>query len=407
MLTKKLYEENVYRKECKSIILEIRITEKGSALILNQTLFFPTGGGQPCDLGEINGIKVLDVSEQDGMILHQTEAKENTFHVEESVSLTLDWNRRFNHMQRHCGEHILSGIFFRELGAVNQGFHMGEEYMTIDMSLPNISWEQAMTVEAGANEVIWSNAPTTIRRYEKREEAETLPLRKPLAIDEDILIVCVGDVENPSDCVACCGTHPSTAGQVGLIKILKVESYKGMSRIYFKAGQEAYRDYAEKHNLIAQLSKRYSASTSDLMDKIKIQEDKNSAARKNLYDLKKVLLSKAAEEILENYQDEALQSSLGKTPILRLDYPYFQLEDLQTLGKQVTPEIKGLLLLVSEKDNTIMLFSKGAPDCGKLVRDNAEIYHGKGGGNATGARAIFAKKEYVDTFIDLLEKHLR
>lgn len=414
MFTKKLFKKDVYIKECTAEVLELHTDNKEIILILDQTLFFPTGGGQPCDLGLIDEVNLSAVSEENGVVQHHISAQSNCFSVGQTVTLRLNWDRRFNHMQRHCGEHILSGIFFRELGAVNQGFHMGEEYMTIDLSVPDITWEQAVTVEEYANKVVWSDTPTTIRHFEKREDAELLPLRKPLALDEDITIVCVGNVDNPADCVACCGTHPKTAGQVGLIKILKLESYKGMTRVYFKAGLEAYEDYATKHELITALSKRYSASVGDLLEKIKVQEDKNTLVRKKLYDLKKVLLSKAAAEISEKYdtkQDmvKTKNESMSPSgmPIVRMDYSYFELEDLQTLGRQVTPLIKGLLLLVSQNDHTIMLFSNGNPDCGKLVRDNAEIYQGKGGGNNTGARAIFSKSEYVDTFIDLLEKHLR
>lgn len=414
MFTKKLFKKDVYIKECTAEVLELHTDNKEIILILDQTLFFPTGGGQPCDLGLIDEVNLSAVSEENGVVQHHISAQSNCFSVGQTVALRLNWDRRFNHMQRHCGEHILSGIFFRELGAVNQGFHMGEEYMTIDLSVPDITWEQAVTVEEYANKVVWSDTPTTIRHFEKREDAELLPLRKPLALDEDITIVCVGNVDNPADCVACCGTHPKTAGQVGLIKILKLESYKGMTRVYFKAGLEAYEDYATKHELITALSKRYSASVGDLLEKIKVQEDKNTLVRKKLYDLKKVLLSKAAAEISEKYdtkQDmvKTKNESMSPSgmPIVRMDYSYFELEDLQTLGRQVTPLIKGLLLLVSQNDHTIMLFSNGNPDCGKLVRDNAEIYQGKGGGNNTGARAIFSKSEYVDTFIDLLEKHLR
>lgn len=393
METKKLYKDDVYLRACSGKILDI----KEGYLILDQTVFFPESGGQPCDLGTINGYNVVEVIEKNGEIFHKT-LDVNTLSVGDVVSLKINWERRFLNMQRHCGEHILSGVFFQQLGAVNRGFHMGTEYMTIDMDIPDITWEQAMEAEMAANRVIWSNAPTITRTFLHREEAELLPLRKPLALDEDITIVCVGDVNNPSDCVACCGTHPSTAGQVGAVKIIKLESYKGMTRIYFKAGEEAYLDYRKKHDLVSTICKKYSATTEDLEEKISVSDSKNSMVRKNLYELKKVLIDKAIEEILSGDNNKFL---------IRFDYDYFSLEDLQTIGRQVTENIKGLLLLISKKDFTVMLFSKGNPDCGKLVRDNAEIYQGKGGGNPQNARAIFSKEEYIDTFIDLLEKHLR
>ncbi len=451
MKTVKLYANDVYLKEYSSKILDIQTEKENLILILNQTIFFPTGGGQPCDLGTIEGIEVKDVYEKEGIIYHVVDpVPEDKFTLGQTVHLCLDWNRRFYHMQRHCGEHILSGIFFSQLGAINRGFHMGEDYMTIDMDIPGITWEQAMDAELAANEVIWSNAPTTIRHYATKEETRDLPLRKPVNIDRDITIVSVGDINNPSDCVACCGTHPHTAGQVGLIKIIKTENYKGMSRIYFKAGKEAYFDFRTKNEIVNQICKKYSAQPFELLDKIKLQEDKNAQVRKNLFEIKKVLLVKAEEELTQlinsqdstmNAQGQALNSQKHRinpqehrthsleqkpkvhavhdqkqatkkqksdsTPIIRKTYTYFSLEDLQTLGRKVSSQHNALFLLVSQQDNTVMLFSQGSPDCGKLVRENAEIYQGKGGGNNTAARAIFTKMEYVETFMDLIEKHLR
>ncbi len=409
MATEKLYIKDVYLKDCFANILEISLEKEILTLVLDQTIFFPAGGGQPCDLGTIEGIQVKNVYELEGIIYHvMGPTPETHFSLGQTVDLSLDWDRRFYHMQRHCGEHILSGIFFRQLGAVNRGFHMGEDYMTIDMDLPEITWAQAMEAELFANEVIWSNAPTTVRHFATKEETQNLPLRKPVTIDSDITIVSVGNVLDPSDCVACCGTHPHTAGQVGLVKIIKIENYKGMSRIYFKAGKEAYLDYREKHEVISQLNKKYSAQCSELIDKIKLQEDKNGQIRKNLFEVKKVLLTKAAEELIQTAQEKTADKQKPRLiPIIRKTYDYFSLEDLQTLGRQVSLEKNVLFLLVSQQDKTVMLFSQGTLDCGKLVRENAGIYQGKGGGNNTAARAIFTKMEYVETFMDLLEKHLR
>ena len=139
-------------------------------------------------------------------------------------------------------------MFYKLCGAVNRGFHMGDDYMTVDMRLEDnpayetITWETALKAEEMTNNVIWSDLPIIVRHFDKREDAENLPLRKKLSIDEDITIVCVGDENNPSDCVACCGTHPARSSQVGLLKIYKVEKNKDMFRIYFEAGKRAMAD---------------------------------------------------------------------------------------------------------------------------------------------------------------------
>lgn len=417
MITEKLYQKDVYMKKCNSTILELLDTEKldnPTVIVLDQTVFFPTGGGQPCDLGTIDGIPVVEVYEKDGIVYHKlsqdqiTSQANHRLTVGQTVVLELDWQRRFYHMQRHCGEHILSGMFYEKLGGVNRGFHMGESYMTIDIDIKDISWEQAMEIEHMANKAIWSNFPVSTRYYKSRDEAEKLPLRKALALDDDIIIVCVGSEDNPADCVACCGTHPSTSGQVGTIKITKLENYKGMTRVYFKAGEEAFWDYQKKNDILAQLNRKYSADELDLIEKIKVQEEKNKAVRQELHELKTALISKYTEE-LRKFIEQNTSGTKEKVSIIVLvkEYPELKVDELLTLGRQISTSIKGLLILVSSKEYTALLFSNGNPDCGKLVRDNASIYQGKGGGNPTNARAIFTKKEYLDTFIDLLQKHLK
>lgn len=402
MSTIKLYQNDVYQKECTASVVSIT----DDLVLLDQTVFFPTGGGQSCDLGTISGIEVLDVFEEDDLVYHRL-ASTPSFSAGDTVQCQIDWERRFDNMQRHCGEHILSGICFREFGGINRGFHMGKDYMTVDISLEEdpsiteITWEMAKHAELCTNEVIWSNAPVTVRRFETREEAEKMPLRKKLAIDEEISIVCVGDVNNAADCVACCGTHPSTAGQVGLVKLYKVEHYKGMFRIYFEAGKRALLDYDAKHDLITNLGNRFSAGTDDLISKIDAQDEKRKALKNEL----NVLRQSVIESRIADIRDAL--SNAQNDEILTYEFNDMKTDDLMNIGRPVMKEVKKLLQIIAPQDNTLLLFSDGTVHCGKLVKENASIYNGKGGGNATSARAIFPNRENLDTFIDLIEKHLR
>lgn len=408
MNTIKLYQQNVYQKECSARILSIT----DERILLDQTVFFPTGGGQSCDLGTINGLEVMEVFEEQELVWHRLSASDAASLSEgQEVVCRIDWERRFDNMQRHCGEHILSGICFREFGGINRGFHMGQDYMTIDISLEEkpeiteITWEMAKHAELCTNEVIWSNAPVTVRRFATREEAEKMPLRKALAIDEEISIVCVGSVENAADCVACCGTHPSTAGQVGLVKLYKVERYKGMFRIYFEAGKRALLDYDAKHDLVTTLGKRFSAGTDDLTEKIDKQEARAKAVKNELHVLRQSVIHSRIAAIEKDLMSLAASSDPAR--ILTYEFDDMKTDDLLNIGRPLIKKIENLLLIVSPQDNTLLLFSNGNTDCGKLVKENASIYNGKGGGNATSARAIFPKRDGLDTFMDLLEKHLR
>jgi alanyl-tRNA synthetase len=445
MTTKKRYEEDVNLREIDSTIVRLDRHLDRPALVLSETIFFPEGGGQPWDLGTINGVALAGVLEADGEVYHllESDSLSAQFAPGQTVRLILDWERRFDHMQRHCGEHILSGIFFRDYGGINRGFHMGDEYMTIDISLENnpdyktVTWDMAVLAESEANRIIWQNLPVTTRRYDSKEDAAGIPLRKELAVLEDITIVCVGSPDNPSDCVACCGTHPTTSGQVGLLKIYKVENYKGMFRIYFEAGKRALNDYQSKHQLITALGKKFSAGVDDLLDKVEARETKNSEVRAEFYKLRQSVIQNRLAEITETAEqmeaarmpasmaqaakiqgakipaentqsdDAATMMTLPKVPMVVRVYDDLPVDDLLTIGRGMSGKFKGLLILHYPTANTLFLFSDGKPDCGKLVKDHLGIYNGKGGGNPTSSRIIFSKPDYPELFIDLLEKHLR
>jgi len=404
MNTRRLFKEDVYLRQANGQITNI-IKEDGKiVLTLDQTIFFPTGGGQSCDKGTLAGLDVIDVYETPDEIYHQVDgdtAEINRLQIGDAVELCLDWAHRFDNMQRHCGEHILSGKFYELYGGVNRGFHMGDDYMTIDISLEDdpaydkITWEMAKEAELATNQAIWENLPVITRHFDDRSEAENLPLRKALAFDEDITIVCVGAIENPADCVACCGTHPSTSGQVGMVKLYKVESNKGMFRIYFEAGQRAFKQYQARYDVMTTLENKLSAGFDDLLDKYQAQQDKTKGVRDELYHLKKWVVGKEIDDIKANM-----------APAFVRKYDKLSINDILDIGKELKGLIPTVAFLVHEPSNTVLIFTD-KHDAGKLVKDNASIYGGKGGGNKNSARAIFAKAEYVDTFIDLIEKHLR
>ena len=404
MNTKRLFKQDVYLQEATAKITNIIKKDACIIITLDQTLFFPTGGGQSCDKGFLGGFDVVNVSETPDEIYHQIagDADEiDKLQIGDEVLLKLDWAHRFDNMQRHCGEHILSGKFYELFGGVNRGFHMGDDYMTIDISLEDdpaydkITWEMAKAAELATNEAIWANLPVITRHFEDRKDAENLPLRKALAFDEDITIVCVGAIENPADCVACCGTHPSTSGQVGMVKLYKVESNKGMFRIYFEAGQRAFKQYQERFDVMTTLENKLSAGFADLLDKYQAQQDKNKGVRDELYHLKKWVVAKEIEDIKSQI-----------CPAFVRKYDKLSINDLLDIGKELKGLIPTVAFLVHEPSNTVLIFTDNH-DAGKLVKDNADIYGGKGGGNKNSARAIFSKAEYVDTFIDLIEKHIR
>ena len=448
IMTTRLYQNDVYIKEwdAKITSVEFSCEEAGlAAVTLDRTAFFPEGGGQSCDLGIIGGFPVIDVREDGDEVIHKikTDAASDTaqetapsgttpegdciLQPGSAIHCRLDWPHRFDNMQRHCGEHILSGIFYARCGGVNRGFHMGADYMTIDISLEDepsdpdavkpdkIDMRIALDCERRANEVIWSNAPVTVFRFDERSQVEEMPLRKALAFDEDISIVCVGSPDNPADCVACCGTHPAHAGEVGLIKIFKVENYKGMFRIYFEAGSRALKDYDKKHAIITELAEKHSSSIDDLSGALKAQDDKLSECKDQLVHAKKALIRRESEALRKLLSGSAegseSQGSAGSqshkdAPLLLYSLNDFSLDDTFELAKGFMGKVPKLLLLYSADQTSFILVSGGDPHCGDLVREYASFYNGKGGGSDTSARAIFTTEEDAMLFADLLTKHL-
>ncbi len=405
MNTIKLYNDNVYLSECTATVTDV--TEKG--VILDRTIFFPEGGGQSSDIGTLinssdeTTYPVTHASESGDAIIH--EISNHNLQVGDKVICRINWPHRFDNMQRHCGEHLLSGAMYKLFGGVNRGFHMGEHFMTADINLEKdpsfteVTWEMAMEAEELVNSHIWQDLPVKAKEFSTGEEAAKMPLRKELAVDEDVRVVTIGNDDVIADCVACCGTHPTSTAQIGLLKIYKVEKNKGMFRIYFEAGKRAMEDYRAKHDILTALSNRYSTGIDELTDKIEKQEKRHEETKNTLNKLRNVLISQKTDEIKK-------ELSAG-VPFISRFYDEFTPEDIMKIGKHILQDIKGLVVAGDLNTNTLILFSDGTNDCGKLVKDNAGVYNGKGGGRKDNARALFPDYDSMMLFTDALEKLLR
>lgn len=356
----KLYQKDVYLTGCDAEILSVsKVSDEIFDIELSQTIFFPTGGGQSCDRGTIDSKQVLDVREEDDRIYHQIQSKQVPM-VGQQVHCILDWDHRFDNMQRHLGEHILSGAFYRLFGAQNKGFHMGEDSMTIDILLPIpesedsqknsdspvLTMKMALEAEALANKGIWQNAPVSVSYFTERSQAESMPLRKELAFDKDISVVLVGDKENPVDCVACCGTHPSTSAQVGLIKVYKVEKNKDMYRVYFEAGKRAMENYDLEHEIITSIGNRYSSGIPELPEKLQAREQKEASLHQRLETLNKMVIASKIDEIRQS-----------KEIVFKIDP--LTINDGLRIGKKIA---KPFCALHVKDANTLLLFSREAKE---------------------------------------------
>ncbi len=229
MLTEKLYETDAYLKHFDARVLSCEAVNKAYAVILDRTAFYPEGGGQPCDLGTLGDARVLDVQEREGVICHTVDAP-----LSGQVSGSIDWDRRFDLMQQHSGEHLVSGTAHRLYGCENVGFHMGADIITIDFDRV-LSMEELSRVEALVNEAVWANRETQIRYYGS-EAACPEDYRSKKAIAGQLRLV-----EFPGvDLCACCGTHVARTGEIGLVKILSAVKFHQGVRIELLCGKRAY-----------------------------------------------------------------------------------------------------------------------------------------------------------------------
>ena len=228
METKRLYYEDVYKKEFDAIVTACRKEKEGYSILLDQSAFYPEGGGQPGDTGTIAQAKVLDVQEKEGELIHYTDSplEEGT-----KVSCQICWERRFDLMQQHSGEHMVSGLVHELYGYDNVGFHMGSDVITIDFN-GILTMSQLKEVEAEINKRIWENTPVEIF-YPSREELETLPYRSKKELTGQVRLVRFPG----TDLCACCGTHVTRTGEIGMVLILSVEKFREGVRVEMISGK--------------------------------------------------------------------------------------------------------------------------------------------------------------------------
>ena len=247
---RKLFYEDSHLQEFTATVTDCRQAEKGWLVTLDATAFYPEGGGQACDIGTLGGVRVLDVQEKDGKILHLCDG---ALEVGTQVSGKIDWQRRFDLMQQHTGEHIVSGLLHEKFGYHNTGFHVGNTVMEVDFDGP-ISPEDLAQIERRANEAIWQNLPVKCWIPEK-EELPNVTYRTKRELPWPVRIVQVPGY----DSCACCGIHVAYTGEVGMIKILSCVKFHGGIRLEMVCGDRAYRYMTEVFDQNRLVSQTFSA----------------------------------------------------------------------------------------------------------------------------------------------------
>jgi len=291
-MTNKLYLNDSYLLQCEAVVLACEPVENGFEVELDQTVLFPTGGGQPCDTGYIGQARVDDVFARGESVIHHTDS---AFAVGTTVTVCVDEERRFDHMQQHSGEHMLSFAAHQLYGATNVGFHLAATYATIDLDTA-LSADQIAELELHTNRLLARNLPARLE-YVTGEQAEQMPLRKHAkGLTGTIRLV----LFEGGDSCTCCGTHVNYTGEIGPVKISSAENYKGGTRITFLCGTRALLHTQKMQATVDALAKQFSVKQDDVLEAVERLQKELSAAKQDNKKLQAQMTKYILAELLED-----------------------------------------------------------------------------------------------------------
>lgn len=358
--TKKLYYEDVYKKEFTAKVLECRQGKKGYEVILDQTAFYPEGGGQPGDTGSLGEAAVTDVHEKNGELIHYTDrALEPGMEVQGQIN----WARRFDLMQQHSGEHIVSGLVHEAFGYENVGFHMGSDVITIDFS-GMLDEAQMAEIEAKVNQIIWENQEVEIF-YPTEEELKNLEYRSKKELSGWVRIVRFPG----ADTCACCGTHVTRTGEIGMVKLLSVVKFREGVRMEMISGRRVL-DYL---NMVNEQNRQISVKLSAKMDKtaqaVARLQDENFALKGRVHSLE--------ENFIAN---EAAKWKECENPLLFEEG--MEAGSVQKLADAVLQVCKGRCAVFSRNTDGSYKYAMGEKDgdLRQFTKDMNAALNGRGGG---------------------------
>lgn len=285
--TIRLFDQDTYQREFDARVLSCEPSGDAFAVILDRTAFYPEGGGQPADQGILDGQPVLDVREKPEGLLH---ILGEPLAIGAVVQGTIDWAVRFERMQHHSGEHIVSGLIKQQHGFDNVGFHMGRDAVTIDFN-GQLTDAMLETLERQANQVIYQNVPVRAT-YPTDADLAMLDYRSKKALTGPIRIVTIPDI----DTCACCGTHVRYSGEIGLIRLIKAEKYKGGTRVTLLCGAKALQDYREQTQRVQTIATGLSTSAANIVPAVERLREELASARNQNQDLKHQIWSLEAPQ---------------------------------------------------------------------------------------------------------------
>ena len=397
--TERLYYNDSHLIEFEARVIDVTERVSGwTAIVLDRTAFYPTGGGQPSDTGTLSGCRVVECIDGDETVLHVVQG--TTPPVGSEVKGRVDWSRRLDHMQQHTGQHILSQAFVTLFNAQTKSFRVLEDACEIDVDLSNPSNEVIERSVELANNVIWEDRQITIRNVTS-DEAMSLPLRKDPARQGELRLI---EIEG-FDLTPCGGTHAFRTGEVGMIAVRSWQRAKGLTRIEFVAGTRALADYRRANKSAREIAELFSTGRDDAPALATHMLEEHKELNRRVRVLEEVAAGVEAERFVNEQESRADGSK-----VIAKVFDDRDAEALKKLAHALTSFPKTIALLFSTKDSTTrMVFARSADaegDMNQLMKKACEMLDGRGGGRPDMAQGGGKNSDKINETVEALLQNL-
>ena len=380
-MTEKLFYQDSHRSTFTAIVREVRPSGNGYEIILDRTAFFPEGGGQSSDTGSLGGVSVSDVQEIDGKIIHYTDGPlvEGT-----EVEGCIDWTERFSKMQQHTGEHIVSGLIHKIYGYHNVGFHLGTDSVTLDFN-GVVPKEKLHEIEQLANEAVAKNLPVQVL-YPTDEELSKISYRSKIEIEGQVRIVVIDGY----DVCACCAPHVKQTGEIGLIKLVGMQNYKGGVRISMLCGFRALEDYYQKEKNNREIAVMLSAKEYETAVEVERLREELAMKKAKIAELEQKFLEQKVETL--DVSGEIVCLFEETDPVMTREMVNLLLKK----GAKMAAVFSG-----NEREGYRYVLGSRSLDVRKNGKLLNEAFHGRGGGKPEMVQGtVQGKREEIEAFLN-------
>lgn len=380
-MTEKLFYQDSHRSTFTAIVQEARPSGNGYEIILDRTAFFPEGGGQSSDTGSLGGVSVSDVQEIDGKIIHYTDGPlvEGT-----EVEGCIDWTERFSKMQQHTGEHIVSGLIHKIYGYHNVGFHLGTDSVTLDFN-GVVPKEKLHEIEQLANEAVAKNLPVQVL-YPTDEELSKISYRSKIEIEGQVRIVVIDGY----DVCACCAPHVKQTGEIGLIKLVGMQNYKGGVRISMLCGFRALEDYYQKEKNNREIAVMLSAKEYETAVEVERLQEELAMKKAKIAELEQKFLEQKVETL--DVSGEIVCLFEETDPVMTRELVNLLLKK----GAKMAAVFSG-----NEREGYRYVLGSRSLDVRKNGKLLNEAFHGRGGGKPEMVQGtVQGKREEIEAFLN-------